>query len=308
MQASGPAKLGEIGVIVNPQAGKAPLATVWRRALPNAQVVETADHNSLGGAIAAMHKRRVTLLVSVGGDGTLSQVLTAACKVWAPEQLPAVLPVAAGTMNMVARQLGWGQSPAAVAEALARLGPAVPTRAVRSLASNTGQIGFTAGFGVPERFLQAYSARGPGIAGAITQLARFGTSGLLGGAAAKQLFAPISLRWGESVADEHAHWTVALVTRIDALPLGFQVAPGASADTQLHLLSGAPTARQVLRLLPALYRGGALAGASLARHRLQAFKVVFERPTAWMMDGELLPPTSALKLSDGPLLRVPRPG
>lgn len=306
MQANGAAKLNDIGVIVNPRAGKKPAAATWRQALPGAQVAETAGHASLGAVIGQMHERGIKLLVSVGGDGTFSQVLTAACKAWKPQRRPAVLPVAAGTMNMIAMQLGWGQAPADTAAWLAQAGPSVSTRAVRSLVSDSGQVGFTAGVGVPVRFLQAYSAGGPSKTRAIRQLARFGASALLGGGAAEQLFAPISLQWGEAEADNVAHWTVALVTRIDALPLGFRVAPGASTEPQLHVLCGAPSARQVVRLLPALHRGAALSGTPLQRRRVDRLHLAFDQPTAWMMDGELLPPVTALTLSDGPLLQVPR--
>ena len=307
MQLSG---ANRIGVIVNPRAGRAPAARQWRPLVPGAAVVETALPAAIRPALEEFREAGIKLLVVAGGDGTLSKCLTAAQQIWGDADLPAVLPAPCGTINMVVRQLGWHQPGNKIANWLCSAcdtGHPIRLRSVRTLRAQDGSLGFTAGFGVPARFLQAYADAGPGRVNAVRQLARFSLSGVQGGRAAKALFAPLGLRWGESAPDQRAVWTVGLIMRIDALPLGFRVTPGASRDEQLHLLAGAPSALQVLRALPALRHGGSLRQSGLARSRHRQLNLVFDEPTAWMMDGELYPPVRQLKLSDGPLLQLAVP-
>lgn len=296
---------------MNPHAGQAPTARRWRAWLPGAQVIETPTIDALMDAVRVLHAADIRLLVSVGGDGSLSRLLSVATRVWGGPRLPMILPAAAGSMNMVARQVGWGRRCVrAAAWVAAQSRAAAPPRVhhVRTLVSGDGTVGLTAGFGAPVRFLASYGAGRPGTRRALAQLAHHAWAGALGRDAADRLLAPLRLRWGEHAPTQPAVWSVGLIMRIDALPLRFRVAPGAQGDTAMHLLSGAPTAGQLVRLLPRLFRGADLPAGALRRHRVGALHLAFDEPTSWMLDGEVYPPAAALRLSDGPVLRIPRPG
>lgn len=308
------ADASRIGVIVNPRAGRAPAAAAWRAMLPGAHVAATDTNQALTSVLHAMQAEGVGLLVSVGGDGTLSNVLTAAHATWRSAdaaELPAVVPVAAGTMNMMARQTGWSMRPARAGRWLAnvcRQQRPLSVMARRSLLCGGKQVGFVAGFGMPARFLSAYGAGTGGVASALGHLSRFAISGVMQRGENKGLFAPIRLRWGTEQATTSATWNLGLVTRLNALPLNFRVAPGAADDALLHLLCGEPTAVQLLRELPNLYRGKVADNLAVQSQRVPALHVAFDQPTPWMLDGDVFAPVSVLTLTDGPAFRFVVPG
>lgn len=249
--------------------------------------------------LASYEAQAVTALVPVGGDGTLSGLLAAACARWGTEQLPAVLAVAAGTMNMAARSVRTGTE--APLTTLRRVLQAQQRQCLREtrrtlLQSQDGRAGFVAGFGMPTRFLAHYYAHGGGSRQALAAIARYSGSALAGGALAQELFAsePVRLRLDEE--DELClPLNVLLAMSLQTLPLGFRVGPGRDREG-MSVLFGQPRALPLIASLPFLHRGYFPPALALRRRQVTRLQLDFVTPQAWQLDGDIQPATRQLCL------------
>ncbi len=294
-------------VLVNGNAG-----WVRRQSLPrllaaldrilgaDGQVHVTRHADDVGRILAGIDPADIHALVPVGGDGTLSAALAAACACWGAERLPPVLPLRAGTMNMVAAAvLGRRESPlhtlARVVRGLRAGTGAAPVRKPL-LRADSGQVGFVAGLGVPTRFLAHYYAHGGGYVQALASILRYSGSILAHGPLARALFEPVPVRLGvdhQPAIDREL--SVLLAMTVDTLPLGFQVGLG-DAGNGMTLLRGSPSPVHLVSSLPLLHRGYLPARVGLGRSACRHLVLEFDRPQPWQLDGELLPATRRLVL------------
>lgn len=264
------------------------------------QVHVTCQADDVGNILAGIDPVDIRALVPVGGDGTLSATLAAACACWGAGRLPPVLPVRAGTMNMVAAAvLGRREPPldtlARVVRGLREEAGAEPVRKPL-LQADTGQVGFVAGFGVPTRFLAHYYDHGGGYAQALASILRYSASILRHGPLAKALFEPVPVRL--SVDHQPARTlelSVLLAMTVDTLPLGFQVGLGDTGNG-MTLLRGSPSPVHLVSSLPLLHRGYLPQRVGLSRSACRHLVLEFDRPQPWQLDGELLPATRRLVL------------
>ncbi len=296
---------GMIIVLVNGNAGwvrrqSLPrlLATLSRILGADGRVHVTRQAHETGRILAAIDPAQVRALVPVGGDGTLSAVLAEACACWGAACLPPVLPVRAGTMNMVAAAvLGRREAPldtlARVVRGLRQGNGAVPVRKPL-LQTDTGHVGFVAGLGVPTRFLAHYYAHGGGFGQALASMLRYSGAILTRGALARALFEPVSVRL--SVDQQPAvdiELSVLLAMTVDTLPLGFQVGLS-DAGNGMTLLRGNPSPVHLVSSLPLLHRGYLPRRVGLTRTACRHLELAFDQPQPWQLDGELQPATRRL--------------
>lgn len=264
------------------------------------QVHVTRHADDVGNILAGLDPADIRALVPVGGDGTLSATLAAACACWGGARLPPLLPVRAGTMNMVAAAvLGRRESPldtlARVLRGIRTGTGAAPVRKAL-LQAGSGQVGFVAGLGVPTRFLAHYYAHGGGHAQALASILRYSGSVLMHGALARALFEPVPVRLsvdGQPACD--IGLSVLLAMTVDTLPLGFQVGLGDTGGG-MTLLCGSPSPFHLVSSLPLLHRGYLPQRVGLRRSACRHLVLEFERPQPWQLDGELLPATPRLVL------------
>lgn len=197
------------------------------------QVIQTHCPEDVKNILTTLNPAHITALMPVGGDGTLSATLSSACACWGAEHLPPVLPVCAGTMNMVALAvLGRREQPhvtlTRVLHAL-RSNKHLPCIQLGLLQTHTGHVGFAAGFGIPTRFLSYYYAHGGGHWQALKAILRYSGSVLSHGTLARELFETTSVRLTvDDAPTQHLQLSLLLAMTINTLPLGFQV----GLDTQ----------------------------------------------------------------------------
>lgn len=265
------------------------------------QVIVTSHAGEVDEALARLEARDVTALVPVGGDGTLSSVLTSACARWGAEQLPILLPLRAGTMNMVALDLRRGrrEAPLATLERVVRahragLPPVLSERAL--LRSDAGHAGFTIGLGIPNRFLAHYYEKGGGFRRALGTLLEYSGSVLLRGELARALFKPLAVTL--TLDDQPARsqtLSLLMAVTVDTVPLGFQIGitPQAGGMT---LIFGSPDPVRLVASLPLIHRGYLPPSVGLRRVTCRQLILEFAQPQAWQLDGDIMPATQRLVL------------
>lgn len=285
------------------------LARLQRSLGADGQVLATGHAGEVRAALAKLDPARITALVPVGGDGTLSGVLTAACACWGADALPPMLPLRAGTMNMVALDVRQGRREAPL-DTLARVlrahragrAPCFTERAL--LQSGCGRAGFVAGLGMPTRFLAHYDARGGGFRQALASILRYSGSVALRGELARELFAPVDVTL--TVDDGPARTlplSLLLAMSVDTLPLGFRVGT-ATAQAGMTLLHGQPDPVRLIASLPLIHRGHLPAALGVERLTCRRLALDFAQPQPWQLDGDILPATTRLTLDAGARVRL----
>jgi diacylglycerol kinase family enzyme len=260
-----------------------------------------------------LRRAEVRVLAICGGDGSFFRTLSAMVRAYDGEPLPCFLPLRAGSMNTIARAVGCRRgTPAAV---LARVledhaaGRPFDVAAHDLIRVNQKHYGFIAGAGVIVNFLRAYYERPErGPAAAAKLLGELAVGGLLGWASVRRLF---DSAYGSIECDGRllgdGELPVVLASSVTEIGLGFKLAYRAnSVPGSFQFLAGSISPQQVLIRLPAVRRGKPLSlpgwRDELARHVV----VELDRPTHYMIDGDILGEVTRLELSTGPRLAVIR--
>lgn len=218
-----------------------------------------------------------TLVVAVGGDGTVHEVAAACVE---SGRVVGVLPVGSG--NDYAKALGIGTD-------LGRALEVVAGGRVRSV--DTGEVNgvrFNNGLGI------GFDAEvAAGVAEAPEPLGGFGAylwsvGRLLWGFECHE--AGFRLGAGEEVSAKTILVAVALGTTYGAR---FRLAPGSSLEDGAFdvVWSEEVTRAEVLRLIPAVLRGTHLGHPKIHFARAAEVEVALAKPTPAHVDGEILPPT-----------------
>lgn len=261
-------------------------------------VVVTETLAALDAALAQIAPAQISALVPVGGDGTLSQVISRALALWGADALPPILPLCAGTMNMVARDLRAHEAPIQTITRILhqyRAGQRLQHCRRALIQSNHGRAGFVAGLGVATRFLAEYDAAGGGMGQALRQLLRYSGAALTGDARAQALFEPMPLLLRQDQQPARAQSpSVILAMSVGTLPLGFRV--GSREANGLSLLIGQPNPARVAMSLPLLHRGYLPKSTGLARLHCTHLTLELAQPQPWQLDGDVLAAVTRLTL------------
>jgi diacylglycerol kinase family enzyme len=307
-----------IGVVVNPLAGRN--QRVGDRADRLGDVLgrygwvrETRTLTHLADVAAECRARAVDLLGVCGGDGTMARTLSALVRAYGADALPAIVPLRGGTMNTVARAMG---CPAWVPErmlaevvATYRRGQPLDAAEHQLVAVNGQHHGFMLGAGAPVEFLRLYydqPQRGAGRAARV--LVALIASVVRGGALAHRLFTPMPavVRCdGKRVPFDC--YTVIYASTIEDIGLGFRPTYRArERPGHVHVFAGPIGAREFVRSLPAIRRGRATRSPNVYDDLARTIGVEFRQPTLYMIDGDIMDPTTRLGVEPGPVVRVIR--
>jgi diacylglycerol kinase family enzyme len=307
-----------IGVVVNPLAGRN--QRVGDRANRLGDVLgasgwvrETRSLTHLADVAVECRARAVDLLGVCGGDGTMARTLSALVHAYGSDALPAIVPLRGGTMNTVARAMG---CPAWVPErmlaevvATYRSGQPLDATEHQLVEVNRRHYGFMLGAGAPVEFLRLYydqPQRGAGRAARV--LLVLIASVLRGGAFARRLFEPMAAAMccdGERVPFDA--FTVIYASTIEDIGLGFRPTYRARERRgHMHVFAGPIGAREFVRCLPAIRRGRPTRSPNVYDALARTIDVEFRQPTLYMVDGDIMDPTTRLAVEPGPVVRVIR--
>lgn len=307
-----------IGVVVNPYA-KSNLAH-RDRAERLAKIVGSdgvvAQTNGLGHldeVARELHDRQVDILAVCGGDGTIFRTVTALRRVYGDAELPMVLPLRAGTINIIASSIACMHgSPERVLGHVVhdfRHGRTHDTVERDLIAVNGSEFGFLFGLGVIVNFLRVfYTSPKPGHLRAASLVAKLAVSATFGTSLARgafQYFAADIDCDGERVP--FRRFTLLLAMAIPHLPLGFRPAYLATRKRgHFHLLTGPIPGTRILANLHRFRYGLPVHEETLYDNIAREVRIEFDRPTHYMIDADILGPVESLRLSSGPRVRLIR--
>ncbi len=307
-----------IGVIVNPYAkanlGRKDRAERLQQIVgDDGLVAQTNGVRAIDEVARRFQERDVDLLAVCGGDGTIFRTVTSFKRVYGDRELPMLLPLRAGTINVIAGSIHCMHgSPERVLSHVVhdyRRGGTHDTVERDLVAVNGEEFGFLFGLGMIVNFLRVYYTspkQGPIRAAAL--LAKFATSALLGTSLARAAFQPFLADIecdGERVP--FRRFTMLLAMTIESLPLGFR--PGYLATRKhghFQLLTGPMPPARIVRYLHRFRRGIPVKDEGLYDNLAREVRIEFDRPTHYMVDADILGPVSSLCLSAGPRVKLVR--
>lgn len=144
-------------------------------------VIETASADDLGPVAVEVARRRPSLVVIVGGDGSVTGTLSALAHAYGAAPPFRVCLIPGGTMNTIARSIGVTDGAAALRRLHRALAEGAPLRETRRTAISVGQqIGLLFGVGLQANFLAEYN-RSRGGAATVWRLLAGATAGAVAG-------------------------------------------------------------------------------------------------------------------------------
>lgn len=307
-----------VAVVANPNARENRrwphrLAELRERYGERALFLETKRVEDLGDAAAEVRAAGVEYLALHGGDGTNHVTLTAFAKAWGDEAFPRIVILRGGTMNTVSNSFGIRGKPSTILpwllDALDRgeTPREVARPLLRVLDGGETRYGFIFGNGVVSNFLRVYYEQGevsPLVAAKVFVQVVF--SVLVGGSLAKRL----SARFEGSVRKGDATWleggfTSVMASSTEQIGLGFTPfrRAGERGD-RIHVVAIPGGLSDIVRALPAVWRGAELPGTGFADDLAASFELGCSTRFDYTLDGDLYDCAGSLRLEAGPVVRV----
>lgn len=305
-------------IIVNPQARAVRRGQISATALEaqlgsEVGVVAPETLDDLHESIRAITVSRAKWLGVVGGDGTLSRVLSSWSHHRPRHPLPAVVPFGGGTMNTVRRSLGVRQSVAQMSALVRRYtaGEQCLRPIVRyTLRVDDDRLGFLFGNGLFGTYIHEYDQGTPGPRRAATVLARAILATFSGGELHQRLS---KMRVGRIEADGEVvaqrQWLTVAGGTVSQAGLGFR--PFYLSDTNpgyIHVVAiGCKPTTLASRLLRA-YRGQPLSHPEIEEFLAKQVIIYGSERQTFNLDGELgtTGPTTVLRVGPPVRFLVPR--
>lgn len=301
-------------LVVNPKATSTTQngRDVLSRALAShldVQVAETRNRGHAAALACRAARDRVDVVVALGGDGTVNEVVNGLLTDGPGSDLPALAVVPGGSTNVFARTLGLPNDPI---EATGEILHALSTGRSRRISLGRADdrwFTFTAGFGFDAEVvhrIERQRRRGRGISHA--RYVRATVEHFLVGANRRR--AAITVQRPDAEPVDHVFFVIVSNTSpwtyLGHRPL--RPTPQASFDTALDVF--APRRMGVVRTLAyfgqSLRDKPRLRGRHLLRlHDLTEFTLVADRPLAFQVDGDYLGERTRIRFAGVPdVLRV----
>ena len=300
-----------LALILNPHAGAgfdaADVAQFAAQLQGHGPLHISSSPDELCRRVDGLRRAGVDEIAVVGGDGTLSSVVSALIDVHgADAALPALVPLRGGTMNTICNALGvrGGRPQRLLTRALTSQHR---TRQVATLQVGP-RHGFLFGTGVMSSFLAEYYAAGgnrPGPWTAAALLGRGVLSTLAAGDLGRRLARPVR---GQLLLDgelqPHDNFVALGAGTVEQVGLGFRpYANATQRNDAFRYLAFPGSLPQLALALPALHRGRAGGPTHLGWTRQLALRG-FEQPLRYFIDGELHRAQDPLTVGLGPQVRV----
>ncbi len=304
----------QIAVLVNPDAGTGPgsasqpsgrASALERIAGSGAYVRTVATPAELAAFAAEACAREVDTVAVCGGDGTLGRVATAVDSAYASEAAPALAPLGGGTMNTIARSLGLSRPrPESLLAQLVGGGDGWTRRRQGTIRVLGDRLGMLVGAGVPARFLSLYEeGEVLGARRAVAVLVPLIASALSGGGRAERLFGATAIEaWLDDEPQALERAALIYAATVDDIGLGFRpTARAREVEGRFQCLLGDVRPIDLVRALPAIWRGRGVSGERWVDACASRLRVVFAEPTVYMVDGDVEGSVVELDLRSGPV-------
>jgi diacylglycerol kinase family enzyme len=307
-----------IGVVLNPyakanQRRKDRLERLQHIVGEDGFVTQTNGLREIDDVAREFRDRSIEILAVCGGDGTIFRTVTAFRRVWGDTELPMLLPLRAGTINVIASSIDCIHgSPERVLSHVVhdfRRGRTHDVVERDLVCVNGNEYGFLFGLGIIVNFLRVYyTSPNPGPLRAAGLLVKFATSAIFGTSLARATFQPFGADMdcdGERLPFRRFSFLLGMT--IEHLPLGFR--PGYLATRKpgyFHLLTGPISPPRVVRHLHRFRYGLPVVEDGLYDNLARDLRIEFDRPTHYMIDADILGPVDRLHVTAGPRVRLVR--
>jgi len=306
--------LTNLPIIVNPQAGGEGRYDEHRlrglRAIAGSRgvVFSTGKRELVDAVVEGARERSAKALAIVGGDGTISAVLSAVRRVYHEAAFPQIVLLRGGTMNTIANSLGVARKQPE--ELLRRLlDSEAETTVRRATIEVDGKLCFLFSTGVMIGFLHALYGtreRGQGSLRALSLLAKGSWQALMGGELISQIETPLlaSVKLdGES--HPQRRYTVLAGGTVEQIGLGFRPFPRASERDdafQVFAFHGSlqALARQLQRIRRGLPMSKGLGFDPLARD----LEIEIEGNFEYALDGDIYQAKDRVLVKAGPSVQL----
>lgn len=305
----------ELAIVLNPQAGggnrygEARIAGLRAIAGTRGVLFSTGKWDLVDAVAEGVRERGVDTVAIIGGDGTVSSVLSALRRAFGTAPLPRIALLRGGTMNTVANSFGVPRRQPE--ELLRRLLDARSGEVKRrSTLEVDGRVGFLFSAGIMVGFLKVLyqaSETKPGPLGALKLLGKGSWQALMGGKLIEEIETPLL---ATLTIDGEAHpqrrYTVLGAATVAQVGLGFRPFTRADEcvdDFQVFAFHGSRQA--LVRQLPRIRRG--LPMAKGLGFDPVARKLVIEtpgEPIAYGLDGDVREAQSKLSVEVGPPVEI----
>lgn len=301
-----------IGIILNPHSKKHKLDPDRLKQLAfivgdKGSCKETSDLADLHRVVEEFKTRDIEILAIGGGDGTNHVTLTTLIRVYGEKPLPRITFLRGGTLNTLATACNIKGSPEKILSNLIykyHEDEPLPVKEVDIMNIN-GMYGFIFGTGVLYRFMQKYYEGIPSPLRAATTLAHSICSAIVNGSMARSLFD----RYEAEVTVDGKKWpfknySALYAGSVDQLGLGFKVFHYSEQIGKFHAVGFSTPPRNILRHVPQMAIGSASQSDELIEQPASEMVMKFEEPQGYLIDGDMLAPTSQITLKTGPRLKI----
>ncbi len=312
-----------IGIISNPYAkinrtDPEHNTLIWYVLGNSGQFEVTSSLDDLAKVCENFSSRGIDHVGIIGGDGTVSRTLSALMRTYPAENLPRILVLRGGTVNVLATNLGiYGKPKDILADFLDFLHSNNPLHEmpVRSLIVEN-EIGFLFGSGGAARFLEAFYENKTTAAGAGKFFARILLDGLAGGHLTGE-FSNFSAPEHLSIEVVHKNHTktievdtpVFLASSVPKIPYGLEFFPELSSNTNSGqaIYADAQGRRLVGDLVVSLMSKNK-SHRNLKKIAFEELRIRSQTPTKYTLDGEIMTSTTdKITIKLGPIFRFCSP-
>lgn len=304
-----------IGVVTNPRAGKnighpASINRLKEILGPHGFLREARTFDEMLDIAEECRRERIKALAIHGGDGTLHHALSAFIPAYSGTDLPPVALLRGGTMNTIARCLGFKGLSETILKRL--VGTVERKELFDVVRANTLKVndryGFIFGLGFPVNLLKAYyTGGGRGRSKTIRVLLEILFSMIQKGAAYNGFFHPFEAKiWVQGERLPGRSYTAFLGATVKEVGLGFKpTRRAAQREGFFQCLCMGPQriGLNALRLLLGMDLTGEKPMDRLASRSV----IMLERPSDMQIDGEIFKDQEEIRLSAGPTIRFMRP-
>jgi diacylglycerol kinase family enzyme len=305
----------EVAIVLNPTAGGGQRYPDHRvdalRAIagPQGVLFATGDRELVDAVAEGVRERGVGTVAVIGGDGTVSGVLTALDRAFGSAPMPRIALLRGGTMNTIANSLGVPRRQPE--ELLRRLLAAPAAKTLRRATLKVGgRIGFLFSTVIMVGFLKVLYRSDElkqGPLGALRLLGKGSWQAVMGGELIEQIETPLlaTLR-----VDEEQHpprrYTVLGAATVEQVGLGFRpFARASECVDQFQMFAFHGSTQSLVRQLPRIRRGQPIAkglGFDPLARRLQI--ETGGEPIPYALDGDVHEGGADLLVELGPQVEI----
>jgi diacylglycerol kinase family enzyme len=308
--------MGGIGIITNPNSKmnkmvptRGPLLGYIVGKFGKLEVTNSVD--DLGRVASLFRDQGIEILGINGGDGTISRTLTAFIQAYGTRELPKILVLRGGTMNMLATNLGIRGTPEEILVRMLECQSGLRAKEVRSLATLSvgGQFGFLFGNALVARYLAEFYKNKSGAVGSLLQIFMIYFNWIFAPRRFRALVKSETYRVlfdGYDVLPQ-VHSLAMMASTVERMPLGAKLFPeAASSLSRFQFFSMEMSAGSLPWRLPfSLLRNRP--GRFFGKVTRLASKVLISAENAqqpYTLDGELFEaPSGRLVLEVGPVVQ-----